>query len=101
MGVANRAWPRRKSLPSLDVDFLKLDGMFVRDMAADSIDRSMVKSINEVRHMMGMQTIAEFVEDEVIRDELKALGVDFAQGYGIHKPEPVELNEAATVETLA
>jgi diguanylate cyclase (GGDEF)-like protein/PAS domain S-box-containing protein len=88
-------------LKNLDVDFLKIDGMFVRDMATDPIDRSMVKSINEVGHVMGMQTIAEFVEDEVIRDELKALGVDFAQGYGIHKPEPVELNEAATVETLA
>jgi len=88
-------------LKNLDVDFLKIDGMFVRDMAVDPIDRSMVKSINEIGHVMGMQTIAEFVEDEAIRDELKALGVDFAQGYAIHKPEPVVLSAAATRETSA
>jgi len=88
-------------LKNLDVDFLKIDGMFVRDMAVDPIDRSMVKSINEIGHVMGMQTIAEFVEDEAIRDELKALGVDFAQGYAVHKPEPVVLSAAATLETSA
>ena len=76
-------------LKNLDVNFLKIDGMFVRDMAEDPIDRSMVKSINEIGHVMGMKTIAEFVEDERILKELEVLGVDYAQGYGIHKPEPL------------
>lgn len=76
-------------LKNLDVNFLKIDGMFVRDMVEDPIDRSMVKSINEIGHVMGMKTIAEFVEDELIIKELEVLGVDYAQGYGIHKPEPL------------
>jgi EAL domain-containing protein (putative c-di-GMP-specific phosphodiesterase class I) len=74
-------------LKNLDVDFLKIDGMFVRDMAEDPIDYAMVKSINDIGHVMGMQTIAEFVENESIRQALRELGVDYAQGYGIHKPE--------------
>jgi diguanylate cyclase (GGDEF)-like protein len=88
-------------LKNLDVDFLKIDGMFVRDMADDPIDRSMVKSINEVGHVMGMQTIAEFVEDESTREALKALGVDFAQGYAVHKPEPLGLEVPARMKNRA
>jgi len=76
-------------LKNLDVNFLNIDGMLVRDMAEDPIDRSMVKSINEIGHVMGMKTIAEFVEDELIIKEPGVLGVDYAQGYGIHKPEPL------------
>lgn len=76
-------------LKNLDVDFLKIDGMFVRDMVEDPIDRAMVKSINEIGQVMGMKTIAEFVENDEIREQLSDIGVDYAQGYGIHKPEPM------------
>lgn len=76
-------------LKNLDVDFLKIDGMFVRDMIDDPIDRAMVKSINEIGQVMGMKTIAEFVENDEIRELLSDIGVDYAQGYGIHKPEPM------------
>jgi EAL domain-containing protein (putative c-di-GMP-specific phosphodiesterase class I) len=74
-------------LKNLTVDFLKIDGIFVKDMLVDKIDRAMVKSIHEIGHVMGMKTIAEFVEDDGIRNMLKTLGVDYAQGYGIHKPQ--------------
>ncbi len=76
-------------LKNLDVDYLKIDGMFVRDMVDDPIDRAMVKSINEIGQVMGMKTIAEFVENDEIREQLRDIGVDYAQGYGIHKPEPM------------
>ena len=64
--------------------------MFVKDILQDPIDYAMVKSINEIGHVMGMQTIAEFVENEAIFARLKELKVDFAQGYGISQPAPLE-----------
>lgn len=77
-------------LKNLDVDYLKIDGMFVRNIASDSIDHAMVKSINEIGQVMGMETIAEFVEDDEIKGMLREIGVDYAQGYGIGHPEPLE-----------
>lgn len=75
-------------LKSLPVNFLKIDGMFVKDMVRDPIDHAMVKSINDIGHVMGMQTIAEFVENDEIKRMLTEMNVDYAQGYGIHIPEP-------------
>ncbi len=76
-------------LKNLPVDFLKIDGQFVKDIVDDPIDAAMVKSINEIGHVMGIQTIAEFVENDAILSKLKEIGVDYAQGYGIAKPEPL------------
>ncbi len=78
-------------LKNLPVDFLKIDGMFVRDMVDDPIDLAMVKSINEIGHLMGKKTIAEFVENEEILGCLKKLGVDYAQGYHIGKPREIKV----------
>jgi EAL domain-containing protein (putative c-di-GMP-specific phosphodiesterase class I) len=78
-------------LKTLPVDFLKIDGMFVKDIATDPIDFAMVKSINEIGHVMGMQMIAEFVENKEILNKLASIHVDYAQGYGIKRPAP--LNE--------
>ncbi|WP_051288543.1 EAL domain-containing protein [Brumicola pallidula] len=77
-------------LKNLSVDYLKIDGLFVKDMIEDRIDYAMVKSIHQIGHIMGMQTIAEFVESDDIKDMLKELGVDYAQGYAIHKPQPFQ-----------
>ncbi len=76
-------------LKNLPVDYLKIDGMFVKDIVDDPIDRAMVKSINEIGQVMGMKTIAEFVENDDIKMMLKAIGVNYGQGYGLGKPEPL------------
>jgi diguanylate cyclase (GGDEF)-like protein/PAS domain S-box-containing protein len=77
-------------LKNLPVDYLKIDGMFVKDIVDDPIDHAMVKSINEIGHVMGMQTIAEFVENDEIKGMLREIGVNYAQGYGIDKPMPFD-----------
>jgi diguanylate cyclase (GGDEF)-like protein/PAS domain S-box-containing protein len=77
-------------LKNMEVDYLKIDGMFVRDIVDDPIDHAMVKSINEIGQVMGMKTIAEFVENDVIKGMLKEIGVNYVQGYGIGIPIPFE-----------
>ena len=77
-------------LKNLTVDYLKIDGMFVKNIVDDPIDRAMVKSINEIGQVMGMQTIAEFVENDEIQTILHDIGVNFAQGYGVGKPIPLQ-----------
>ncbi len=77
------------NLKNLPVDYLKIDGMFVRDIVNDPIDHAMVKSINEIGQVMGMQTIAEFVENDEIKRKLETIGVNYAQGFGLGKPEPL------------
>jgi diguanylate cyclase (GGDEF)-like protein/PAS domain S-box-containing protein len=76
-------------LKHLPVDFLKIDGGFVKEMMTDRIDHAMVESINHIGHVMGIQTIAEFVETDEILGALRTIGVDFAQGYRIEKPQPL------------
>ena len=73
-------------LRNLPVDFVKIDGVFVKDLANNPSDYAVVRSINEIGHQMGKQTIAEFVENDEILEQLKEIGVDYAQGYGIEKP---------------
>jgi diguanylate cyclase (GGDEF)-like protein/PAS domain S-box-containing protein len=77
-------------LKNLPVDYLKIDGCFVRDMVNNKIDHAMVAAINQIGHVMGIQTIAEFVENDQIMHKLKKLGVDYAQGYAISRPTPLE-----------
>ncbi|MBC8328829.1 MAG: EAL domain-containing protein [Planctomycetes bacterium] len=77
-------------LRNLPVDLLKIDGMFVRDIATDPTAFAMVKSIHEVGRVMGKRTIAEFVENDRILEKLAHIGVDYAQGYGISPPRPIE-----------
>ncbi|MFK5985790.1 MAG: EAL domain-containing protein [Pseudomonadota bacterium] len=77
-------------LKNLAVDYLKIDGTFVKEIISNPIDLAMVKSINEIGHAMQLETIAEYVESKDILDKLKSIGVDYAQGYHIHKPEPID-----------
>lgn len=74
-------------LKNLSVDYLKIDGAFVKNLINDKVDKAMVQSINQVGHVMGIYTIAEFAENTEILNILKEIGVDYAQGYGISKPK--------------
>ncbi|MCP1364317.1 EAL domain-containing protein, partial [Halomonas sp. BBD48] len=76
-------------LKNLPVDFLKIDGAFVKDIVDDRVDRAMVEAIARVASVMGIQTVAEYVENDRILALLDSLGVDFAQGFGVHRPGPL------------
>jgi EAL domain-containing protein (putative c-di-GMP-specific phosphodiesterase class I) len=76
-------------LKNLPVDFVKIDGSFVRGMVNEPTDLAMVRSINEIGHVMGKRTIAEFVENAEILAMLRGLGVDYAQGHAISFPVPL------------
>ena len=77
-------------LKNLPVDYLKIDGHFISHVAEDAVDESMVKAIREVGHAMGIETIAERVESREVLDKLGSLGVEFAQGYYIARPESIQ-----------
>jgi diguanylate cyclase (GGDEF)-like protein len=76
-------------LKTLPVDYLKIDGTFVKDILEDKIDETMVEASHKVGHVMELQTIAEFVENDAIAERLRQIGVNYAQGYGIAHPEPL------------
>ena len=75
-------------LKTLPVQFLKIDGVFVKDILDDPIDYEMVKSINDIGHVMGKRTIAESVDNYAVQERLMSIGVDYVQGYGVAPPRP-------------
>jgi len=79
-------------LKRLSVNFLKIDGHLVHDIADNLVDQAMVEAINRIGHTMGVKTIAEFVENDEILARLRSIGVDYAQGYGIGRPCPLQQN---------
>ncbi|MFC3608220.1 ammonium transporter [Stutzerimonas tarimensis] len=76
-------------LKTLPVDYLKIDGGFVRDLDKDPIARAMVTSINSIGHEMNLKTVAEFVESAEILERLRTIGVDYVQGYHLGMPKPL------------
>jgi len=76
-------------LRALPVDYLKIDGSIVKEIATDEVATSMVAAIHQIATVMGLETIAEFVENDVIKDKLTGLGIHYGQGYGIGRPVPV------------
>ena len=76
-------------LKSLPVDYLKIDGGFVKDLMDDPLDRAMTETINRIGHIVGVKTVAEFAENGSIVSELKEMGVDFAQGFGVSESRPL------------
>jgi diguanylate cyclase (GGDEF)-like protein/PAS domain S-box-containing protein len=76
-------------LRDLQVDFLKIDGEFVQNMMEDRVKRAMVESINQIGHVMGLQTIAEWVENRQTLEALKEMGIDYAQGFWLCRPQPL------------
>ena len=84
-------------LKDLPVNYVKIDGRFVKNLAASPVDQAMVKAMNEIAHALGKKTVAEFVENEECFKLLAAYGVDFAQGYHLGRPE-VTLPSAAVIK---
>jgi len=93
-GVGLSSFSYLKSLP---VDYVKIDGGFIRYIEEKTEHREMVKAINEIAKVMGKQTIAEYVESQQILDVLQEIGVDFVQGYHLGRPEPL-WGDAATTD---
>jgi len=77
-------------LKNLPFDFIKIDGCFIKDILHQPFDKAMVNAIHEVSKVMGIKTIAEYVENQDIQDYLITIGIDFAQGFNISKPFPME-----------
>jgi EAL domain-containing protein (putative c-di-GMP-specific phosphodiesterase class I) len=89
-GVGYSSFAYLKDLP---VDYVKIDGSFVKDIESNALHRAMVKSMNDIAHAIGKRTVAEFVESEHSLELLREFGVDFVQGYHIGKPLIVELQD--------
>ena len=87
-------------LKALGADYLKIDGMFVGNIPRDRIDLTMVRSIKEIGHVMGKRIIAESVESDAVVEKLREVGVDFAQGFAISAPRPLDELVAVTVADL-
>ena len=85
-GIGTSSFAYLKTLP---VDYLKIDGSFVRNITHDPVDRAMTDTINRIGHLMGLQTVGEFAESSEVIAELRSMGVDFAQGYGVQRPRPL------------
>jgi diguanylate cyclase (GGDEF)-like protein len=93
-GAGHASFSYLKLLP---VDTVKIDGLFVRDLVSDRSDQAMVRSIHEIAKLLGKCTVAEFVENDAALDVLRRIGVDYAQGYGIALPVPIdELSDGRT-----
>ncbi len=81
-------------LKNLPVDYLKIDGSFIREINKDPIDFAMVRSINEIGQVMGKETIAEFVESDDILEVVRNMGINYARGYAIGRPVPIRLSNS-------
>jgi EAL domain-containing protein (putative c-di-GMP-specific phosphodiesterase class I) len=79
-------------LMNLPVDYLKNDGTLVKNISHNLIFQALVEGFNSIANAMNLETIAEFVEDETILENLREMGVDYAQGYGIAHPVPINFN---------
>ena len=77
-------------LKNLPVDYLKIDGSIVQNIDSDRVNRAMVAAINEIGKVMGIETIAEYVENATVFEHIRQLGINYAQGYYISKPRPLE-----------
>ncbi|OHC71503.1 MAG: hypothetical protein A3H93_20390 [Rhodocyclales bacterium RIFCSPLOWO2_02_FULL_63_24] len=77
-------------LRTLPVDYIKIDGHFVKDIATDSFDHAIVEAIHRIAQTANLKTIAEFVENDEVLAHVRAIGIDYAQGYGIAEPAPLE-----------
>ena len=71
------------------MDYLKIDGVFVKNIDTDAVNFAMVEGIQKISRVMGLKTIAEFAATESVLNTLRTIGIDYAQGYALQKPEPL------------
>jgi EAL domain-containing protein (putative c-di-GMP-specific phosphodiesterase class I) len=88
-------------LKRLSVDYIKIDGMFIKDILNDPMDMAIVRSITNIAHTLGKQTIAEFVESPDVIRLLKECGVDYIQGFYVAKPAQQLVYHPSTLESAA
>jgi len=84
---------------NLKIDFIKIDGALIRDITNDVVDKAMIESINNMGHLLGIKTIAECADSEAVIQELKKLGLDYAQGY--YLSEPVSMDKFTNLKTIS
>ncbi len=82
---------------SLKIDLIKIDGALIRDVMDDVVDQAMIESINNMAHLLGIKTVAECADSEAVIQELKKIGLDYAQGY--HLSEPVSMNNFTNLQS--
>ncbi|GIU27410.1 EAL domain-containing protein [Shewanella schlegeliana] len=87
-------------LKEMPVDYVKIDGCFVKNLVSNAKDYAIVKSVNDVCRVMGIETVAEFVENQEIMDKLEIIGVNYAQGYAIGRPQPLSSYQPETVSEI-
>ena len=85
-------------LKKLSIDFLMIDGSLVKDIVSSRLDQTMVSSISDIANVLNVKTIAEYVENDLILKKLKSFNIDYAQGYGIMKPSPIEVELKSLIE---
>ena len=87
-------------LRDLPVDIIKIDGSFVENMDTDEVNRSIVRAVNDISHQLGKKTVAEYVSSAAVLEKVRDLGIDYAQGWHVFKPAPVETFVTAGLETV-
>ena len=87
-------------LRSLNIDILKIDGQFIKNMLRDPLDAAAVRCFVDVAKIQGLRTVAEYVDNEDVLVHIKEIGIDFAQGFLLHKPEPIDQLLARCNQTL-
>ncbi|WP_296510594.1 EAL domain-containing protein [Rhodoferax sp.] len=88
-------------LKTLKVDYLKIDGQFIKDLVDDPLDDAAVRCFVDVAHVVGVKTVAEYVDRDAVLQRVQALGIDFAQGFYLHKPEPIEHLASKSISSLS
>jgi EAL domain-containing protein (putative c-di-GMP-specific phosphodiesterase class I) len=87
-------------LNNLPVDYLKIDGEYVREINSNPVSYEIIRSVNEIAHLLGMETIAEYVENDAILATLKTIGIDYVQGFNFGLPQPLEDHDSADIVDL-
>jgi EAL domain-containing protein (putative c-di-GMP-specific phosphodiesterase class I) len=88
-------------LKNLPVDIIKIDGSFIRDLLTDPMSYAIVRAVNDIGHQRGLLVVAEWVASAEVLEALAVIGIDYAQGFDLHRPEPILLHRSRTPAPVA